>query len=233
MLKAVMFDLDGTLLPLDQDFFVKTYLTRLTAYLAPHGYEPTSLVKAIYKGTDAMITNGGKYTNEEIFWRTFEQLLGEGKRADEPIFDSFYRTDFEKVKEIMGFDSRARAIVSALRAKGIKTVLATNPVFPKVATDARMRWAGLTPDLFDIVTTYENSYYSKPNPDYYRDLLRRIDVLPEECVMVGNDVDDDMIAEAVGMGVFLHTDRLVNRQNVDISRYPQGGFAEMAEFLGV
>lgn len=233
MQKAVLFDLDGTLLPLDQDFFVKTYLGRLAAYLALYGYNPDVLIKAIMKGTDAMIANDGEKSNEEVFWDTFEAVYDEDKRQDAPYFESFYKTDFEKIKSIMGFDERARGIVAALKEQGIITVLATNPVFPAVATEARMRWAGLTPDLFDLVTTYENIGYCKPNPEYYREILRRLNLSPENCVMVGNDVDDDMIAEVLGMRVFLLTDRLVNRRGADISRYPQGGFADLAEFLGV
>ncbi|MBQ8528913.1 MAG: HAD family hydrolase [Clostridia bacterium] len=233
MIKAVFFDLDGTLLPLDQDFFVKTYFKRLAAYLVPYGYEPEKTVKAIYTGSDAMVNSDGKTSNEDIFWATFESICGEGRRLDSPIFERFYETDFENVRAVTDCDSRARAIVSALRGRGIKTVLATNPVFPRVATEARMRWAGLSADLFDIVTTYENSFYCKPNPEYYLDLCRRIGALPSECVMVGNDVDDDMIAETLGFSVFLHTDRLVNRRAVDISHYSQGNFDDMARFLGV
>ena len=40
MIKTVLFDLDGTLLPMDQDNFVKAYFKNLAIKLAPHGYDP-------------------------------------------------------------------------------------------------------------------------------------------------------------------------------------------------
>ena len=233
MIKAVLFDLDGTLLPLDQDYFIETYLGRLGLYLAQYGYDPKTVVKAIYKSCAEMLKNNGTRSNEQVFWDSFTGIFGEQSRNDAVHFEEFYKTDFENVRAIMGYDERAAKIVSALREQGIITILATSPVFPSVATEARMRWAGLSPDLFDLVTTYENSSYCKPNPDYYLDILRRFDLTPQECIMVGNDVDDDMSAECIGMKVFLLTDRLVNRRSADISAYDQGGFAELIEYLGL
>ena len=82
------------------------------------------------------------------------------------------------------------------------------------------------------MTTYENSSHCKPNPDYYREILDRIGAKPEDCLMVGNDALEDMIAEKVGMQVFLLTDCLINKHNADLSAYPQGGFSQLMEFVG-
>ena len=94
-----------------------------------------------------------------------------------------------------------------------------------------MRWAGLNPEDFDLITTYENSRHCKPNPDYYRDILATLNLNPENCVMVGNDVQEDMVAETLGMKVFLLTDNLINRTGEDISRYPHGSFCELMSFI--
>ena len=110
-------------------------------------------------------------------------------------------------------------------------MLATNPVFPAVATKSRMGWVGLVPEDFALVTTYENSRYCKPNLDYYREILKTINCQPEECLMVGNDVDEDMVAAELGMQVFLLTDCILNRRNKDISRYPHGSFPELLTFI--
>ena len=109
--------------------------------------------------------------------------------------------------------------------------MATNPLFPAIATQSRAKWAGLNPEDFEIITTYENSRHCKPNPDYYRDILATLDENPENCVMVGNDVQEDMIAETLGMKVFLLTDNLINRTGEDISRYPHGSFGELMDFI--
>ncbi|MBQ4092862.1 MAG: HAD family hydrolase, partial [Firmicutes bacterium] len=98
-------------------------------------------------------------------------------------------------------------------------------------TESRIRWAGLEPDDFEFYTTYENASYSKPNPAYYQWVAEALNVRPEECLMVGNDVDDDLPAETIGMKVFLLTDCLINKDNKDISVYPHGSFEELIEYI--
>ena len=118
-----------------------------------------------------------------------------------------------------------------LKDKGYRVVLATNPLFPSIATESRIRWAGLEPSEFDLYTTYENTSYCKPNLDYYRDILKRINCRPEECLMVGNDVGEDMVVEALGMQAFLLTDCLINTQKKDITAYPHGSFEQLLSML--
>ena len=114
---------------------------------------------------------------------------------------------------------------------GYKTVLATNPIFPAVATESRMRWAGLEPSDFEYYTTYENSHYGKPNLKYYEEVLEKIGAKAEECLMVGNDVTEDMVVTKLGMKVFLLTDCIINKQNEDINKYPYGTFEDLLHYL--
>lgn len=228
---TVLFDLDGTLLPMDQEQFVKAYLGLLAKKLAPHGYDPRALVDGIWKGTGAMVKNPGGKTNETVFWETFCACMGRDCRADEPFFRDFYENEFDQVRTVCGFTPRAAGIIALVRHKGLRAALATNPIFPAVATERRMAWAGLCPADFDLYTTYENSSRCKPNPDYYRDVLARLGVTAEECVMVGNDVDEDMVARELGMGVFLLTDCLINRRDTDIAQFPHGGFDALAAYI--
>lgn len=231
-IKAVLFDLDGTLLPMDYDGFIKTYFKGLAAHLAPRGYEPQKLVDAIWTGTAAMIKNNGSCTNEEAFWKKFVEIYGEEAMQDKPCIDAFYSGEFSKVKSVCGYTVEAAEVVNMLKEMGKTVVLATNPIFPAVATRARIDWAGLKPEDFAFYTTYENSTCCKPNPQYYLDILEKIGFKPEECLMVGNDAEEDMFAAAsVGMEVFLLTDCLLNKKELDISVYPQGGFEELKAFL--
>ena len=227
MVKAVLFDLDGTLLPMDQDEFVKGYFRLLAKKLAPYGYEPDKLVKAIWHGTGAMVKNDGSCTNEEVFWKDFTSIYGEQARSDEPVFAEYYEKDFQQVKNICGYTPKAAEIVRALKAAGIRVALATNPVFPAIATESRIRWAGLEPEEFELYTTYENIGFCKPNLDYYREILRRMELDAADCLMVGNDVDEDMIAGQLGMEVFLLTDHLINKSGTDINAFPHGGFDDL------
>ena len=231
MIKTVLFDLDGTLLPLDQDYFIQCYFKSMTKSMATHGYEPKAFMDAVFKATAAMVTNDGSVTNEEALWRSFNDSYGRDTRNDEQLYIDFYETEFQNLRDVCGFHPMAAQIVQMLRAEGYGVILATNPMFPVIATHSRVRWAGLTPEDFDLITTYENSCHSKPNPAYYRDILETMKLKPEECLMVGNDVDEDMIAETLGMKVFLLTDCLLNRKNMDISRYPQGGFPELLKYI--
>ncbi|MBR3895257.1 MAG: HAD family hydrolase [Clostridia bacterium] len=228
---TVFFDLDGTLLPMDQNRFVKAYFSGIAKRLAPLGYEPQALIEAIWSGTAAMIKNDGSRTNETAFWDRFTEIYGERAREDLPTFDAFYRENFDEIAAVCGFSPRSKEIVDHLHRMGIRTVLATNPIFPAVATQKRMRWAGLSPEDFLYYTTYENSRHCKPNPAYYEDILNALGLRAEECLMVGNDVEEDMITETLGMKVFLLTDCLINNRGIDVSRYPHGGFAELSEFL--
>ncbi len=230
-IKTVFFDLDGTLLPMDMNCFIKAYFGGLTRRLAPHGYDPELLVKGLWTGTAAMVKNDGSATNEQVFWNAFEVLFGSRVREDMPLFDAFYREEFDEVRHSCGTTPHSRRIIDGLHKRGIGTVLATNPIFPAIATEKRMRWVGLCPDDFLLYTTYENSRHCKPNIEYYRDIMCQLSLDPTECLMVGNDVDEDMIASELGMQVFLLTDCLINKGGHDIGIYPHGGFAELSEYL--
>ena len=218
-IKAVLFDLDGTLLPLDQDLFTNTYFMKLTVKLVSCGYDKAQFTTALKAGIKAMIFNNGEKTNETVFWEVFSSFFDEEKvKNDVVYFDEFYRDEFDTIKSVCGFCEESAKLVRSLRKRGLMTALATNPAFPSVATEKRMAWAGLEPSDFDIYTTYENSGYCKPNPEYYLEVAGKLGVHPSECVMVGNDVRDDMIAETLGMKVFLLTDCLINLDSKDISK---------------
>jgi len=230
-IKVVLFDLDGTLLPMEQDAFTGDYFKRLAIKLAPYGYEPQQLIKDVWAGTAAMVKNDGAVTNEEAFWNKFAETYGEKVYSEKDIFEDFYRNEFQEVRKVCGLNEKASETVRGLKKKGLRVALATNPLFPKIATESRIRWAGLAPEDFEFYTTYEDSRFCKPNPDYYREVLKRVGAMPEECLMVGNDVTEDMVAQELGMKVFLLTDCLINKTDNDISVYPHGGFDKLLEYL--
>lgn len=230
-IKTVLFDLDGTLLPMDQDVFIKSYFGLLAKKLANHGYEPKKLIASVWEGTMRMIANDGTRTNEEAFWDYFRGIYGDGVMADLSLFDAFYRNEFQQVQNVCGFDKRAGETIKILKEKGLRLVLATNPIFPAVATESRMRWAGFDKNDFELYTTYENSRYSKPNLAYYTDILDSVGAKAEECIMVGNDVSEDMVTRKLGMKVFLMTHSLINKHKEDISVYPHGSFQELSGYI--
>ena len=228
---AILFDLDGTLLPMDQDLFVKTYFKLLAVKLAPYGYDPKQLIDAIWGGTAAMVKNNGSCSNEDAFWTFFTGIFGKQALEHLPVFEDFYANEFQGAQAVCSQIPQAAEAINLVKEKGFRVALATNPIFPAIATRSRIRWAGLTPEDFELYTTYENSRFCKPNPAYYQDILAQMDLRPEECLMVGNDVTEDMIARKLGMQVFLLTDCMINKNNEDISAYPHGGFPELLEYI--
>ena len=229
--KVILFDLDGTLIPMDAKVFVGKFTETLGKKLAPSGYDDKLLLKAIWGGIDAMKKHDGSVKNEEIFRRGFATVLGDIAEDVLALLDEYYRVEFNQVKEVCGFDSKAAETVRACKKMGYRVVLATNPVFPSVATENRMRWAGLEPEDFEFFTVYENSSFCKPNLDYYREIIDKLGVTAEECLMVGNDVTEDMVTTELGMKVFLLTRDLINKEEKDISVYPQGDYDDLLAFV--
>ncbi len=230
--KMVLFDLDGTLLPMDQDEFVKSYFGRLAQKMIPRGYEPHQLVDAIWTGTKAMVANDGRLTNEEMFWKTFLKIYPDRKRDEEEIaFMGYYLNEFNEAKSVCGFEPQAKEIVDLCHEWGLRTALATNPVFPAVATGERIAWAGLDQNDFEFITTYENCCFCKPNPAYFAELCVKLGVKPQECIMVGNDASEDLAALRTGATVFLVTDHLINTGGVSLDLIPHGTFDDLKEWL--
>ena len=231
-MKAVLFDLDGTLLPMDMDVFTRTYFGYLCKKVAPYGYEAKELIEQVWKGTAAMVQNDGSKTNEEAFWSCFLAHYGAEHAEDQRLFDEFYRNEFANAQQVCGKNPLVPQVIRWLKEHGIRIILATNPIFPEIATLQRIQWAGLEPEDFELITVYENCNFAKPNPDYYRDVLARCGLREDEVVMVGNDVCEDMIAcEKAGIEGFLITDTMVNKNAIDITQFPHGDFHDLLAYL--
>lgn len=228
---TILFDLDGTLLPMDNDEFTKVYFKLLSETLEPHGYNAKQLVNAVWAGTAAMVKNDGSRSNEEVFWEKFAEIYGEKGLADKPVFNRFYENEFKRTVSVCGHNSKAAEAVRKIKSEGYRVAIASNPVFPASAMESRIRWAGFSPDEFELFTSYENIGFCKPNPDFYREILKRLKIEADECLMVGNDVTEDMVAESIGMNVFLLTDCLINKEHKDISVYPRGSFEQMTDYI--
>lgn len=231
---TLLFDLDGTLLPMELEDFTNTYFKLLAKKAAPYGYEPETLVAAVWKGTKAMVMNDGSCPNDQRFWQVFAGELGEDVLALRPVFDRFYANEFNGAKAATRENPLARRAVVGARQAGLNVILATNPLFPAVGVATRLGWIGLAPEDFAYVTSYENCSYCKPNPAYYTQLLERAGKRPDECLMVGNDVREDALAASqAGLRAYLITDCLENAHGDDIGSIARGSFAEFMKFSGL
>ena len=228
MLKAVFFDLDGTLLPMDEEMFIKLYFKLLCVRLAPTGYDSEELVGVIYKGITAMFKNDGSKTNEEAFWEVFKNHYGEDKMCDKEYIDEFYVNEFKDVKKACGENSLAKEIVKFCNDNNLIVGLSTNPLFPKAGTLTRMSFVGLEESDFDFVTTYEDCYYSKPNPMYFKALLDKYNLKSDEVILFGNNtLEDGDCASLLGIKVYMVGDCIINK---GVNKYEH---IKMDEVIGV
>ena len=131
--------MDGTLLPMDNDEFTKSYFKLLAKKLAPHGYVPQKLIDGIWAGTAAMVKNDGTRTNEQAFWTRFAEVFGERVYDDKPLFDEFYENEFQNAKATCGYNPKAAVVVHTIKKMGYRIALATNPIFPSTATESRIK----------------------------------------------------------------------------------------------
>ncbi|MCR4698338.1 MAG: HAD family hydrolase [Bacilli bacterium] len=205
MLKAVFFDLDGTLLPMDEQEFTKGYFKFLLEKVSSRGYgEPSFFIDTIWKGVYAMYKNDGTMKNEDRFWNVFDEAYQEDKSKDKPIFDSFYVNEFKKAKAFTAPNPLAREIVDYCHSYVEHTILSTNPIFPRGGQITRLSFIGLKEDDFEYITDYSNSVYCKPNPMYFKSLLEKFNLKPEEVILFGNNnYEDGDCASSLGIKTYL------------------------------
>lgn len=233
MFEAVLFDLDGTLLDIDMDFFLARYFEEMAHLAALHGYqEPEAIVAQILKSTDVMIKDKNpSICNEDVFMQHFFRSLAVDSVQTRNFFEEFYRTGFPRLEKYCGAFSGIRQMMAGVFASGIKVVLATNPVFPRRAIQMRMDWAGVGHFPFDLITSYEVMHYCKPSPEYYQEIADYLGIEPSACLMVGNDRDEDLAAGIIGMRTFLVEDQLIDRGDERFTPDWQGKMPELFRFI--
>ena len=99
-IKHILFDLDGTLLPMVQDEFVRFYMPLLAKAYLKKGVEmdPKGFIGAVWKGYEAMVKNDGSRTNREAFWSYIDEFLPLSVEESEAIADAFYENEFNQAK---------------------------------------------------------------------------------------------------------------------------------------
>jgi FMN phosphatase YigB (HAD superfamily) len=231
MKKVIMFDLDGTLLPVDTHQFVEESLRIMAEQLADY-IEPQVFVKALWRAVEAVVTDRDpQKTNEQVFTDVFLQVTGLEKEVIWPAVDRFYAEVFPTLGYLCQPTGLARQIAEEAHLQGYRLVVATNPLYPEQAIRTRLQWAGVDHVPFLLITTYENCCFAKPNLEYYQFICDCLSVQPEQCIMVGNDMQEDMCAAELGMKTFLVEDWLIDRGE---PRYPvdeQGSLAQLYERL--
>lgn len=229
--QALLIDLDGTLLQIDLLRFIPAYIEALAKRFAKH-LQPEKFTQNLLAATRATIeSNEPALTNETVFYDDFCRRLALDRAAINPLIEKFYRDEFPRLHSWGQPRPHAAAVLEAARRRGLKLVLATQPIFPRSAVIERLSWGGLNPACFDLITTIENMHFCKPRLEYYLEIARKIDLSPEQCLMAGNDVQEDLCATRAGMGIFLVEGEVINRGEELPPACPRGTLKDLAFYL--
>jgi FMN phosphatase YigB (HAD superfamily) len=209
MLKAVLFDLDDTLLGNPMDQFMPAYFLALTRFL-DGVIAAERLIGDLMRATRAMnAKHSPELTNEEVFASVFYPLLGKDSSRVRAGLEQFYEQEFPNLRHMARRRPEARKLVRSALEHGLQVAVATNPMFPRVAVEERLAWAGVPVEDFDyaLVTTLENMHATKAHLLYYQEILEKLGRRPGGCLMVGDswslDIDP---AAALGLRAFWITE---------------------------
>lgn len=230
MIKALLFDLDGTLIQNSMETFLPPYFSALTRKLA--GVVPPSKFMAqLQASTRVMRANDDPTrTNAEVFAADFFPKIGLPREQLMPLLDEFYAQEFRDLRVFVKPMEEAREIVARAFELRYPVVIATAPVFPRTAIQQRLEWGNLGDFGYALITDYETMHASKPNPQYYREIAARVECAPDECVMIGNDVAQDILpARRAGMKTFWITD--AGDIPTDVPADWRGTLADFGELL--
>lgn len=229
--RAIFFDLDGTLLPMDLDEFMGAYLNSLGTFVASHGLDSNRFSQGLMAGIKAMAEDDSIRSNAAVFWDTFYGSVPESEETWTPLFDDFYENHFGLIgKETLANPSVAYSL-KLLKEKGYPLVLATMPMFPLRAVEWRCTWAGVDPELFERITYFDNSTSVKPKLAYYQENLTAAGLKPADVLMVGNNTREDLACMELGMDAYLITDCLINPNSFDLDTVRHGSYDDFVAWV--
>jgi len=215
MLKAVLFDLDNTLIHYSERDFFEGYVTRLAPVFADI-IPPEKLLPLLISSTMGLLNNDGSVSNAQRFMDMFGAGF-ESRRIE--IWDrflKFYDDEYDQFRSLISVPEGVRDIILRLKEDGLKLVIASNPIWPLKVQIRRLSWAGIGDLDFDLITHIENMSFCKPRVEYYRQVCSMISEDPGSCLMVGNDPVNDMVVAMIGMRTYMVTD---GHLDLELSRH--------------
>ena len=184
---TILSDLDDTLISTNMDQFFPNYFIGLGNALKDLGSNK-SIQKQVFYAVTQMESNQdpGKLLSE-IFAENFYAPLGTTEEAHKENILAFYREEYPKLRSLTTFRPEAPKLIDWCQQQNHQFAILTNPVFPQVATNERVAWAGLDPADFPFITTFEHFHFTKPNMAYYAECLGRLGWPEGKIVMIGDD----------------------------------------------
>jgi HAD superfamily hydrolase (TIGR01549 family) len=207
MIKAILLDMDNTLLHNPDVAFAKAFIEAANAYFQRNwGYDG---FRSSYRRAIQQMNEIGRLatdqTNYDFILKAFAEDTGLPEHEIDAHMRRFFDTDYQQLEACVQPVTGAAELIAYLKSLDYAVVIATNPIYPAEAIRQRLRWAGLV-DAFDhysFVTHAENTHFAKPNPAYYAEILGRIGIEPDETVFIGDSLKNDMIpAQTIGIQTF-------------------------------
>lgn len=209
VLKAVVFDMDETLLSINLNAFILRYFKDVSSMLADIGRRSHGGTMARL-GTILVDLNANRRsgtdnrTNLEFYQEEVERRCGICL-SDPLIYEAFTYYDREvlpyKNDDMINAKAMpgAHAALQAVQNAGLRCALFTNPSFPQGAIECRMGWGEMADAPFELVTHMGNATRCKPDATYYLEQLQVMGLEPHEVLMVGNDPKRDFPSPACGI----------------------------------
>ena len=230
----LLLDLDGTLLDIEVSFFLGPLVEGIHHFFKDV-LDKNRFRDGLFGGTEAIMVNprNDGETNMDGFNLAFAHLTGMETPDIEKRFQKFYSDVFPTLSRYGKPANGAVQFVTKAAARGYTLCLATNPIFPLMAVMERLRWSGVDPAHFCFIPGLENMSTCKPRIDYFMELARILDADPSECLMVGNDMEQDLPASELGMGTFLVEGCVVDRGQTELVPDARGSLDDLGKLLGL
>lgn len=229
-LTTILFDLDGTLLPINGEAFEAIYFKGLSSYFLDK-YEPKEFIKIIWTATKIMVNDTSFRTNEVVFMEALKNRVNDDITWMQDRFNQFYLNEFDQIRQAVVPNEFIQKSVKLLKEKGYRLIIATNPMFPKIAIEKRIEWTGCDRNDFDYVTSFEKNHYCKPQLDFYKEVLSEMKLDADECMMVGNDLNEDMIVSRLNMKTYLITNHIMQNETLSESVTYSGQYEDFYNFV--
>lgn len=200
---TLLLDLDDTLLDTDMNAFIPAYFQALAKRLKGL-VQAEIMLPALMSGTQLMLASQDPaHTLQEIFETYFYSKLGIAKEQLHDAIEQFYDEEFPKIGSVTKRREGAVELVDWAFSQGYRVAVATDPLFPRKATYHRIRWAGLEPERFNLISSFESFHFSKSHPAYFAEVLGQMGWPDGPVLMVGNDVTRDLLpAQRLGLATF-------------------------------
>ena len=216
---TLLLDLDDTLLDTNLETFMPAYFQALSQHMAKLT-SPNTMLRALIAGMNIMNeSEDPTRTLQDIFEADFYPKVGVQREEMAGLIEDFYDQIFPTLAQYTRPRSETVPFIEWALSCGYRIAIATDPFLPRKATYHRLRWAGLDPDRFELVSSFEHFHFTKTHPAYYAEVLGRLGWPEGPVLMVGNDLERDVIpAQQLGLKTFLVDGDSVSNPGVETGR---------------